>query len=164
MDDAIPVQVAETVRSMIEAATTVTVNPLSLEFTLERSYADWDLALEDATETRVDVAFVSTKIEAELAARGGRLAYTVPVDVCIRKKFGPEHQCDRTGRLSNSAIDPLVLLTQELFVLFTMRRLANDGSIVWKEDPKLLACPINKHLRELRQFTSLIRLMFEVIS
>lgn len=162
MPDAIPVQVAESVVRMIETGRTRTVEPLSQEFEIERSYAEWELALEDNEHIRIDVAVVSTRIEIELGARGGLLLYTVPVDVAIRKKFQPQDQCDVTGRVLASSVDPLVLLTQEVFTLFTTLRFSsNEQRIVWKEDPKLLACPIHKHLRELRQFTSLMRLVFQ---
>src|SRR5688572_16970286 len=108
------VSIAESVKTMLAAAT------LSQPFTVERSYADWEFQLEQAGSLRVDVAPHTTKQEVELVARGGKLAYTVPIDVCIRKKFGVVN--DDAGRIPNAEIDPLMYLTQEIHQLFVQIR------------------------------------------
>lgn len=156
MPDAEAVKVAKEVYNVLNGA------KLSQEFNLERGYAAWDLKLDGDHDQplRIDVAIVTTRQEPELANRGGDINYTVPIDVCIRKKFGPEDQDDDTGRIANEKIDPLMYFVQEVHKLFVMRRLANDLNIAWKENPTLTVAPQIKLLREHRQFTALIRLVF----
>ena len=154
MANAVMVDVAEAVKTMLSAAS------LSQTFTLERSYADWDLELQPTDGLRVDVATVSTKQEANHDTREPSLHYIVQVDVAIRRKFGPEHYSG-TGRVPNAQIDPLILLVQEIHALFVQHRFSgNDGAIAWEKSPQLMALPVIKHLRELKQFTAIIRLTF----
>ena len=148
---AVAVSVAEAVRLMLEKGS------FSQEFSLARSYGEWDLSLEDTETLRVDVANVSTKQEVELAARGGKLAYTIYVDVAVRKKL----EAENTGYVPNELVDPLMHLVQELHAFFVQERLrGNEAKQIWKEDPRIMAAPVLKHLREMRQFTGLIRLVF----
>src|SRR5690349_16354600 len=107
MPDSEAVAIAKEVTAEILAAT------LSQTFTLERSYADWALELKNATDLRVDVCLVTTKQEVDAGTRGGRLLYTVPIDVAVRQKFGAELQDDDTGRIPVATVDALMLLVQE---------------------------------------------------
>lgn len=158
MPDAVAVSVAKAVEAHITAA--VAADAFHQSFTLERSYADWDLELKEAEGLRVDVALVTTKHMAELAARGGKLAYTVPVDVAVRRRFGRDNQNDDTGRVLVSKVDELMLLVEQLHEQFTQQRLTDPLTSVWKEDPKILVAPSVKHLRDMKMFYGLVRLAF----
>lgn len=152
MPDAEQVTITEAVKVAIEAA------ELSQEFTVERSYADWDLELASNTDLRVDVVAVTTKQTAEPIARGPVIAYTVPVDVAVRKRFATESQDDE-GRIPNSLLDPLVYLVQEIHELFALAYLTgNVGK--WAEPPRILVCPNPRDLRQNKQFTAILRLTF----
>lgn len=149
---AISVDVAEAVKDMLDAGT------FSQEIAPERSYADWELELEDADTLHVDVAVVSTELKVELASRGS-YAYIVPVDVCVRKRFTADVQNDDTGRIPNEQIDSLVLLVQEIHELFSPNRLTTFSGGVWQET-KLMANPVREHLHKMRQFTGYLRVTF----
>ncbi len=96
MADAVAVSVANAVVSYLEAAgTTTAIEP-------ERSYADWELALEDAETLHVDVAVVTSELKVDLIAQK-MMRFTVPVDVAIRKRFGTDKQDDDTGRIDLAA-------------------------------------------------------------
>lgn len=154
MPDAVCVSVAEAVKDVIDAAS------LSQSFTPERNWADWEYALEELGTLRVDVCPVTTKQEVSPVNRSGTLGYTVPVDVGIRKKLTRD---STTGKIANADVDALMLLVQEIHALFTQQRLSGYLAGIWKEEPKILAAPIPKHLRDMTQFTAIIRLMFHAI-
>lgn len=156
---AVVVTVAEAVKAMI--ATAKTADGFSqTEFTLERSYADWELELKKATDLRVDVVAVINKQRAELDTRGS-YAYTVPVDIAIRKRFAQDQQDDATGRAVVEEVDALMLFTQEVFEVFMPERLTDFSDGVW-ESTEILVAPHHDHLRTLKQFTSVVRLVFGV--
>lgn len=165
---AIATQIAEQVKSRIDSARMgeLTTNV----FELQRSYAEWDLELTnmDRVELReeeklfVDVVAHTTEQEIEVAARGGKARFTVPIDIAIRRKFGTDKQDQETGRIKVDVIDGLVLLTQEIYLLFLQQRLSAQSFpySVWdgeKGGVRIVACPITEHLRNLRQFTSIVR-------
>lgn len=153
MPDAEQVTITEAVKVAIEAAT------LSQTFTVERSYADWDLELATNNDLRVDVVAVSTKQVATIIARAPVISCIVPVDVAVRKRFGTEAQ-NEDGRIPNSLIDPLVYLVQELHELFALAKLAGDIG-KWAEDPRILVNPNPRDLRQNKQFTAILRLTFK---
>lgn len=152
MPNAVSVNVAEAVVAALSAAT------LSLAPTIERSYADWELELDKETGLRIDVVAETTKQKAEAAARGVT-AYTIPVDIAIRQRFGNDKQDDYSGRIPNLSIDPLVFLVEEIHELFTLERTASFTDAAW-EGNEILVCPLREHLR-VRQFTAVIRLTFK---
>jgi hypothetical protein len=153
MSDAAPVTVAKAVTAELAAAS------LSQEFEPERSYADWDLPLEDSDRLHVDVVIVTTEQKSKLDTRSG-LNYLVPIDIAIRKRFSQGQQDDDTGRVNIDDIDALMLLTDEIHRLFIPRRLTTFAEAVWQET-KILVAPERKHLRELRQFTGIVRVTFD---
>ncbi len=154
MPTAVAVAVAEAVKDVIDAAT------LSQSFTPERNWADWEYELTELGTLRVDVVAVTTKQEVSPVNRSGTLGYTVPVDVGIRKKLTRD---STTGKITNADVDALMLLVQEIHALFTQQRLSGYLGGIWKDDPKILAAPIPKHLREFTQFTAIIRLIFHAV-
>lgn len=155
---AVAVDTAEALKDMLADAS------LSQDFVCERSYADWELALDSSDDSalRVDVCIVTTKQEVELLTRGGSLAYTVPVDVAIRKRLGREYQDDDTGRIAVEEVDALMLFVQELHEFMVQKRLDGHEAAIWEDDPKIVVAPLVKHLRDNRQFTGIIRLSFRV--
>lgn len=167
MPDAIAVQITQAVTAHIQAA--VTAGSLSQTIILERSYADWhlELAAADGTEAgteperpRVDVVLVTTAQETELIARRA-IGYSVQVDVAIRQRLGQEMQDSDTGRVDVTKVDELMYLTQQINELCIPQRLTGLTDAVW-ESTRILVSPLVKHLRELRQFTSVLRLTFRM--
>jgi hypothetical protein len=162
---AVAVSVADAVVKQIESAT------LSQQVTPRRSYADWELDLSksdllehrEADKLHVDVVAQMTEQRVELAARGGRLKYIIPVDIGVRRKFGADKQNDDTGRIDIAEVDALMLLVQELYELFMPQRLTEFPFAVWDGEnggTRILAAPVRDHLRKMRQFTGLIRVVF----
>lgn len=135
---------------------------------VERSYATWglkladvtgvDLELEDAKILHVEFAVHTTAQEAEQVAVG-RAAMTSPIDVVIRKKFGLVDQEAATGRLQTEEIDRMMALTQAIHLKMMGKRLAGYSDAAWR-GTELLAAPVKEHLRDLRQFTAVLRLTF----
>lgn len=125
-----------------------------------RSYADWELELSDAGTLNIDVVAVSTEQKSELLARGAKAKYVIPIDIAVRYRFDPSQQDDDTGRIDLEQIDQLVLLVETLHEQFLPNRLTEFQAGVWIET-KILVCPVLKHLRELRQFTGIVRVTFE---
>lgn len=159
--DAISVEIAEAVKTRIAGAT------LSKSgFTLERSYADWDLELDkmdipseaDAGKLRVDVAIHTTEQETQLATRGS-ISFLLPIDIAVRERFRQERQDEATGRVPLAKVDELMLLTQELVQLFARQRLA-DFEPATHEDTRIVVAPWKEHLRKNKQFTSIVRVVF----
>lgn len=171
IEQATIVEVAEQVKKRIAEAQN---GELSIaDFQLERNYADYDLnleemngfALEEAEKLFVDVVSHTTEQEYEHSARG-KIRYTVPVDLAVRKKFGPSEQNLTTDRVKVEKIDELCLFTETLHKLFLPIRLANDGfpHAVWdseKGGTRILVNPHKEHLR-MRQFTAIVRMFFKV--
>ncbi|MBI3464294.1 MAG: hypothetical protein HY000_14745 [Planctomycetes bacterium] len=155
MPNAVSVDVADAVTSMLAAAT------LSQKITPERSYADWELPLETMDRLYVNVVAHTTKQKLELGTRGGSLTYRIPVDVCIRERLGQDREDGDTGRLENTRIDALMLLTQEVYETFLPKRLTTFEAGAW-ESTEIVVAPDAKLLRENRQFTSVVRVTFKV--
>lgn len=172
MSDAVLVTVAKAVTSRIAAAVAEGEFGTAV-FTPERTYADWDLELtnidaldlRDSDKLHVDVVSHTTQQATQLSSRG-TIQYTVPVDIAVRRKFGTDKTSDDTGRVAVEEIDKLMLLVQQLHVLFTAQRLVQDFEhAVWDNaagGTNIVAAPVRQHLRELRQFTGIIRIFFRV--
>jgi len=152
MPDAVLVAAAEAVKTAFNGHV-FSVTPL----VAERSYADWDLALEDAGTLRADIVQAGyAKIE--MATRG-EIRYEPFVDVGIRKRFGEGDQA-ANGRIDVADIDALVLLVEEVNEFFLGEILSDSRGSAWKACA-IRANPVTKHLRELRQFTGILRLTFD---
>ena len=155
MPEAIAVTIVEAVRQRLADA----VPTLSQQFEPVRNYSDWDYELKDDQKLRVDVVLASNEQLATPATRSS-INYTVPVNICLRKKLGTDKRDDDTGELDVAAIDSLMLLVQEIHELFTLERLADFTCGAWQAT-KILAAPIPQHLREMGgQFTAIIQVTF----
>lgn len=148
MPEAVSVAVAKGVTSQLAVA------ELSQAFAPERSYADWDIQLEELDSLRVDVVAVQTEQQAERNSRGS-MAYQIPIDVAVRKRFGGGAE-----RVPLDEIDALVLLVEEIYESFELRRLADFDAAAFVE-AKVIVNPDKAALRGLRQFTGIVRLTFE---
>jgi len=121
----------------------------SQEFTAERTY-DTTLKLEDAGTLHVTV--VPKALAEEVASRSAdQVDYLI--DVAVRKK--PES-------VSNTELDPLVGLVEEIRAFLRRRRLAKyEGAICIRTPIEPVFAP--EHLREYGQFTSVLTLTFRVM-
>ena len=168
------VQVADTVTAMLRAAPADTfTQPFAPDYP-QRSYADWDLPLEEVPPPNLgrllcDVVPAGASVKTELEDRGA-IKYKVPVDIVLRLKFGP----NIAGRLDVAAVDPYVELVEQIHAYFCGERMAlavpDDGltpltteeeqqSMSW-ESTDILAAYRKDHLRQYRQFTGIVRVTF----
>ena len=152
----------------------IQASALEHDFTPERSYADWELKLEnmdlldlrDIDKLHVDVVAHTTQQQQDVSARG-MARFIQPVDIAVRRKFGQDKQKEDTGRIKIEEIDALVLLVQQLCLMFTQVLLdvTDYPGAVWDSEnggTSILYNPDQKTLREKRQFTGLIRIFFRV--
>lgn len=158
-NEAVEVSVAKAVVSQLAAA------KLSREFLPVRSWADWVQPLEDDDKCKedtlyVDVVPVATAQEIEASSRN-TLAYTVPIDIAVRRKFSPQWQDQVTGRISVGEVDAMMYLVQEIHEEFTLARMCDFPSGAWQETRRVVA-PHKPHLRDMRQFTGIVRVTFRV--
>jgi hypothetical protein len=151
MADAVAVDIAKQLTAFIAA------QPYATAFTPVRSYADFDLRLEDDGVIHCDVVGVSTKQTIDLGSRG-QLVSDVPCDIALRKKFTDGDADPATGKPSLAAIDAMMLLAETIATSLVPQRLNGLGG-VWKET-EILSFPVLKHIREQAQFTSIIRVTF----
>lgn len=136
----------------------------SQEFEAERSWADWDLPLEDQPserereQVRVDaVPFGDITIELETP---GTLKYRLTIDIAVRCRLGPERR-GPNGRFNNAELDAFALLTQEIVEFFAVNRIGDSEQFAWDStDGKITTFNVPKHLRENHQYTSIIRVPF----
>ena len=117
----------------------------SMEFTAERvALPDFELA--DMKDLHVTV--VPREVESALLDRA-RDSHDVKVDVAVQKKL---------ASMTNEEIDPLMVLVQEILGHMNRRNL---GDAVWRRtENKPVYSP--EHLREMRQFTSVLTLTYRI--
>jgi len=128
----------------------------SQEFEPERSYADWELPLEDSAELHVDVVPVNSP-DFELETRGS-VSYMPQVDIVIRKRLAHDQQ-EPDGTLVLPEIDDLVYLVEEIAEYFVTDRFGDSDTIVWQRT-QIVAAFKPSHLRQYRQFTGIVRFTF----
>ncbi|MGV3483366.1 MAG: hypothetical protein ACO1RT_02980 [Planctomycetaceae bacterium] len=135
-------QIADSVTAQLNAAA------LSRSFTAERLYVP-NFDLEDMKELRVTV--VPREVELGPLDREQNRCHA-KIDVAVQKKFSAG---------SNAEIDPLVTFVEEIADLFRLKRLASFSAArcVKCEHAVLYS---SEHWEQLRQFTSLLTLTFEL--
>lgn len=166
--DSVRAAVAKAVVAKIEDS------ELNQDITLERSYADWDAKLElgdlpemrDIDKLRFDVVASPGEQKQDASSRG-KAKFIVPISIAIRRKFGADKLEQGTGRIKIEEIDALDLLVQKCCLMFTFASLdlADYDGAVWDKESggtSLLTLADPKPLRELHQFTSIIRVYFRV--
>lgn len=152
----------ETAEAVLAELDDPTDHTWSLTFSAARSYADWDLPLEDDRqrgELFCDVVPVG-RLVTDLETRGGSVAYEPAIDIVFRKKFEPADAEADDGRLTKAAVDELVALVEEVNEHFTPTALTSTDAATWKST-EIVAAVMHKHLREFNQFTGIIRLTFD---
>lgn len=122
------------------------------------SYGDWDDPLQEM-DAALHLDVVPAGIDTELDDRG-EVVYTVSTDVAVRQRFGQDNQVASTGRLDLETLDELGLLTEQLHEFFCGDRLESQLQAAWVRT-EYRASYIRKHLRELRQWTSVIRVVHD---
>lgn len=132
----------------------------SQEFEPERSYADWELPLEDSDDLHVDIVPVNSP-DFELETRGS-ISYAPQVDIVVRKRLAQDQQ-EADGSFVLPEIDDLVYLVEEIAEYFVADRFSEIESIVWQRT-QILAAYKPSHLRQHRQFTGIVRLTFSATS
>ena len=159
MSDSILIDIAEAVKDEINSA------GFGRDFKAERSYADWDVKLEDVDVLRVDV--VPVRCDPRQASRG-LIEYECAVDIGIRKRFGSSTTETATGRIQQDRIDELMELSQRISDYFLPSQAVSgqDGhpltdvpEACWLQTENRAAF-VPKHIREARQFTSIFRVTF----
>ena len=117
----------------------------SMVFTAERKAAPM-VKLSEMDSLHVTV--VPREVESAALDRT-RDSHEVKIDVAIQK---------RVASLENDAIDPLMALVREIADFLNRRNLSNG---LWKKtENKPVYSP--EHLREMRQFTSVLTLTYQV--
>jgi hypothetical protein len=150
-DQAEIVKVAEAIKDELNAAAAGT---FVLAFTAERT-CDTEMELADTGTLHVDVIEAASPMG--LAGRGS-VAFSCRVDIGVRKRFGVDEQT-ADGRIDLAEVDSLKLLVQQIGMYFVARRLATYNTAVW-QSTDVRAIYIPRHLRELRQFTGIVRVEF----
>jgi len=158
MAEAVSVAIAKAIESVI-AETKLS----QTGFVLERNYADWvlDLAKMDSAELaateklRVNVTTYTETQEIDLLSRKA-VQIRAAVDIAVRRRFGPVYQEESTGRIIISEVDALMLFVQELHLLLVKMQAPN----ALFESTTIIEAPVRDHLREMRQFTGVIRTTF----
>ena len=128
----------------------------SVPFTAERvALPEFDLA--EMQELHMTV--VPRQVDSEVLDRG-RNTHDVKVDVAVQKKV---------ASVANEEIDPLLALVQEIADFLNRRNLdlspgpaGQAGGAVWKKTEN---SPVYspEHLREMRQFTSVLTVTYRVV-
>lgn len=134
---------------------------------VDRNYGLWELDLkegqfevEDATRKHIDVVSHRTEVESELSSQFA-MKFEVPIDFAVRQKLGQAEQDIATGRINVEDVDRLMGDVQRLQLLFVQqddKRLPGFPEVSW-QSVKVVAAP-HQHLRELRQFTGIVRVVF----
>jgi hypothetical protein len=135
-------QIADSVTAKLNAA------ELSQVFTAERLYVP-SFDLEDMRDLRVSVVPRELTI---LAHDRTTSKYNARIDVAVQRKF---------EQGSNVEIDPLVALVEEIADLFRLKRLESmpEARCIQVEHPVIYSA---EHWEQLRQFTSLLTLTFQL--
>ncbi len=156
MPEAVLVTTASAVAAALNAAPADTFD---YKFNPERSYADWELPLEDSKPSDgsvlVDVVPVPP-LPTELTTRG-LIGYTPSVDIVIRLRLDPSNR-EADGRLEVAQIDGLLRFVEQVSEYFSTDRLTSTDA-VW-QSTQILRAFVPQHLREKHQFTAQIRLTF----
>jgi hypothetical protein len=135
-------QIADSVTAQLNAA------ELSQEFVAERLYVP-NFDLEDMKELRVSVVPRELTI---LAHDRTTSKYNARIDVAVQRKF--DHG-------TNTEIDPLIALIEEIADLFRLKRLDSmpQARCIQVEHPVIYS---HEHWEQYRQFTSLLTLTFQL--
>jgi hypothetical protein len=140
------------------------------DFTCERSYGNWELKLEEIDDAlvlqeadKLFVHIVAHPSEQKInRITRGKETHSGPFDVCIRKKFGNNSNDLTTQRVKIEEVDSLILFVNEVRLLFVNHTLSGVVSATLDESQQeggvaIVTLPDTEHLRDLRQFTAILR-------
>lgn len=130
----------------------------SQEFKAVRSYADWELPLEETIQS--DTLFLDVvpvpPVPLDLETRGS-LNYQPSVDIIVRRRLGPERR-EASGRYKIEELDALTTFVEELAEFFVEDELANGGR--WS-GTEIRRAFVPAHLHKNHQFTAIVRVTFD---
>lgn len=131
----------------------------ALSFEAVRSYADWELPLEEnqGGNLMVDVVPVG-KLEGEIETVGS-LKYSPDVDIAVRLGLGPERR-DANNRFNVAEIDQLVEFVQSIAEYFAIDRFGGLTNFAWDSSRNNRTTIVYSHLRTHHQFTGIVRIPF----
>jgi len=127
----------------------------SQEFTAVRGYQT-DTELQDLGPLHVDVVPVTPDPVVEARWSVG---CRNQIDVAIRKRFEGDAIDADTGRVTNTAIDAMMLLEQELFLYLVNKNLATYQSAGYLE-AVIRAAWVPEHIDRFHQFTGIVRVTY----
>jgi len=165
MTDAIIIQVADAIVEAIRAIV------LSEDFTVRRSYGDWNDTIENVDGLMVDV--VPAMFPSTLFTRGS-LRYICTVNVLLRRRLGEDARIRSgerfdQGRFENAAIDPYVNDLQTIHEYFAPsqpgkagRQLASLPDAAWQQESANRSTFHRQLLREFGQFSGWNALVYSV--
>lgn len=167
MPDAVIVAVAKAVTEELNNAAQ---GAFPAPFTAERSWADWDEVLKRLGDLKVEVVPAEPNNPRLTQATRSEWEYTVSINICVRQKLGQDAQDDETGRVDKERVDTLVLLVQRIAEYFAPalgqsgRRLEDLPEAVLEvpDGGAIVASYVREHLRNHRQFTGIVRLVYRV--
>jgi len=142
-----------------------------VDFTAVRSYAEWDVKLEEMDSLHVDVVPAGQPV-CRLADRGGTIEHQVVAHIGVRKRFRRDQQ---TRRFELSEVDDLILITQKISEFFSSdsitgrpRTLSDFPKASWLEEgeggnrSQILQLCDKAMLRQHSQYTGVVQLVYEV--
>jgi hypothetical protein len=129
------------------------------DFKAVRSYATFEQTLEDQDVLHVDVVPVYNPTS-ELETRA-EVVYVMAFDIAVRQRMGTEKQDQTTGEILTSTVDPLVSFVEAIHDYFCTDRFSGTNT-TWK-GTEFRAAYVREQLKDLRQFTGIVRLTFEGI-
>lgn len=149
----VQVGVAEAIVDSINIAESGTF--VTDEFQATRSWADWQLEIEEEAGLLVDVVpagFRDTQPETR-----DDVSYSVETDIVIRRRVPAAARLGTNGRIANGELDFLSLLTEQIYEHFLNTRSADF------DEAACIGATIRlpysrKHLQELSQWVSIVRI------
>lgn len=164
---AVPILLADALTTVINTAQAAAQFG-SQAFTAVRSYPDWDDDFKDLKALEVDVVPVTSAGDVVDLDSAATISSEPSVDIVVRKRFEPgdkETSGPKAGRLKKTAVDPLVLLVQQIHELLSEDRptaVALTGSFYanWLDTTVRTYCDYKK-LRE-GFFLGVVRVRYEV--
>jgi len=161
---AVPIQLADAIAEVINTAA-ADDQFAPLDFVARRSYADWDEEYTDLKDMAVDVVFSASGAGVIELDSASSLGSELTIDVAVRKRFAPSDRDDRTGRLKNASVDPLVSLLEQIHELFSGDR-ANDidlgGGITANWSEGNVVSWVNQRMLREGLFEGVVRMRFNV--
>jgi hypothetical protein len=156
-----PNVLADCAQAVADALNNAIAGTFSKEFEAVRSYADWELPLEENQGGNLMVDVVPNSQLTTDVETHGSLKYGPAVDVVVRLGLGPERR-KASGRFNIEEIDELALFVLEIAQYFAISRFGDSDQFSFDAEvgTKILAAYMPSHLRQNHQFTGIVRIPF----